>query len=78
MRRGGGADCGDPGGKLGRGRIAEGGVRSLAVVVADPFANRAAGMAEAEEQRLVEQLISHPAELKLSMNAFCIGFPGAM
>lgn len=56
MRRSGGADCGDPGRKLGRGGIAGGGVRSLAVVVADPFANRAAGMAEAEEQRLVEQL----------------------
>src|SRR5690606_4027738 len=61
MRRSGGADCGDPGGKLGRGGIAEGGVRSLAVVIADPFANRAAGMAEAEEQRLIEQLIPHPA-----------------
>lgn len=77
MRRSGGADCGDPGGKLGRGGIAEGGVRSLAVVIADPFANRAAGMAEAEEQRLIEQLI-RIRPLKLSMNAFCIGFPGAI
>jgi hypothetical protein len=52
-------------------------MRSDRVVVILPERQSLAAMIEGDEQRLVQQLIAHPA-MKLSIKAFCCGLPGAM
>jgi hypothetical protein len=53
--------CGECGG-IGRGcLIFQRGVWALAVVVGDPFGELVACIVEAEEQRLVQELVAHPA-----------------
>ena len=71
------ARCGEVG-SIGRRRLVfQGRVRTLFVVVGDARGESAPGVAEAEEQRLVQELIAHPP-VTLSMKALWIGFPGAM
>ena len=55
------ARCGECGGIGHRGLVFQGGVRPLIVVVGDPFGNLAPRVVEAEEQRLVQELVTHPA-----------------
>jgi hypothetical protein len=48
------------------------------VVILSPVLQNLAGLPDADEQRLVEQLVAQLAPLKLSTNPFCCGLPGAM
>jgi hypothetical protein len=52
-------------------------VRPPNVVVSDPVSDLGAGVVEIEEQGSLSSS-SRIRPLKLSMNPFCIGFPGAM
>lgn len=48
------------------------------VVVGDPGRNQIAGMGEVAEQRLVQELVPHPAIEALNEAVSRIGLPGAM
>jgi len=52
-------------------------VRSLTVVVLHPRCDLGTGVVQAEEQRLVEQIVAHATVGAFDV-AFCIGLPGAM
>ncbi len=55
------ARCGECGG-VGRGCLAsKRGVRPLGIVVGDPFGDLGSHVVEAEEQRLVQELVAHSA-----------------
>ena len=74
----GSADCG---GQVSceacRGLVAEGRVGPCGIVVGDPGCDQITGMGEVAEQRLVKELVPHPA-VEASAKPFCIGLPGAM
>ena len=57
--------------------MAERGVRSLGVAVVDPAGQDRAGLADGEEQGLVETLVARAA-VKPSTKPFWVGSPGAM
>ena len=69
--------CGEGGGIRDRSSVAQSRVRAPLIVVSGPVRDRGAGVPEAEEQRLVQQLVPH-APVGLSQTPFCIGLPGAM
>ena len=52
-------------------------VRPDLIVVEPPALEHAAGVSEALEDLLVQELVPQPA-MKLSTKAFCCGLPGAM
>ena len=55
------ARCGEVSG-IGRRRlVSERGVRPLAIVICNPCSKPALGVVEAEEQRLVQEFVAHPA-----------------
>jgi len=71
------ACCGKVSRDSGRGRIAQGGMWPTEVAVGDPLRDLRFGVAEAEEQRFIEQFVAQAA-IEALAKPLCMGFPGAM